>query len=151
MNAGKGIEPGEDLAGRLDYLFKTVRRPDGSEHTYREVADAISRTDAGAISASYIWQLRAGAKDNPTRRHIEGLAAFFDVTPAYFLDDPERAATAAVDVALRAALEHGEIRTLAIGARGLSGESLAVLGQLVDQLRRLERLDGRGSPGEGQP
>src|SRR5690606_18353638 len=34
----------------------------------------------------YIWQLRTGRRDNPTKEHLEWLADLFDVDPAYFFD-----------------------------------------------------------------
>jgi transcriptional regulator with XRE-family HTH domain len=40
-----------------------------------------------SFSSAYLWQLRTGAKDNPTIRHIEALARFFEVSPAHFFDD----------------------------------------------------------------
>ena len=39
------------------------------------------------VSANYIWQLRTGARNNPSLRHIEALAEYFGVPPTYFFDD----------------------------------------------------------------
>jgi transcriptional regulator with XRE-family HTH domain len=75
------------LAERIDCLFRTHLSPRGREYTYREAASAMSGHDGITFSSAYLWQLRTGAKDNPTIRHIEALARFFDVSPSYFFDD----------------------------------------------------------------
>src|SRR5258706_13749135 len=74
------------LAAKLDRLFRTVRPQSQGEYTYEEVATAI-RERGVMISHTYIWQLRKGARDNPTKRHLDALAEIFGVNAAYFLDD----------------------------------------------------------------
>ena len=56
------------LADRLDHLFRTVHPKDPGPYTPAEVAEAINVT-AGerVISSTYVWQLRTGRRDNPTR------------------------------------------------------------------------------------
>jgi transcriptional regulator with XRE-family HTH domain len=81
-------EPGVSgsFADKLDLLFRRVTRPDGKPYTYDDVATAIQAAGT-TISGSYIWQLRKGEKDNPTIKHVRGLAEFFGVEPAFFFDD----------------------------------------------------------------
>src|SRR5690348_11162592 len=79
--------PAGSFAARLDHLFRTVHPQNRGEYSYREVAKAIEDAHGPTISASYLQQLRTGAKDNPTKRHIEALAGFFGVPAAYFFDD----------------------------------------------------------------
>src|SRR5690349_178372 len=74
------------LAEKLDRLFRIVRPKARDEYTYEEVASAI-RERGVMISHTYIWQLRKGARDNPTLRHLEALAEFFGVSPSYFFDE----------------------------------------------------------------
>ena len=76
----------ESLAAKLDHLFETVRRRNGQEFSYEEVAATIS-SGGVVISQSYIWQLRKGKRDNPTFKHLQALADFFGVPPAYFFDN----------------------------------------------------------------
>jgi transcriptional regulator with XRE-family HTH domain len=64
----------------------------GREYSYREVARAIEQHGEVTISASYLHQLRTGAKDNPTIKHVEAIASFFGVPAANFLDDEAAAA-----------------------------------------------------------
>src|SRR3990172_9277568 len=75
------------LAERIDCLFRTQRSPRGREYTYREVAAAVSGQNGVKFSPAYLWQLRTGARDTPTLRHIEALARFFGVAPSYFFDE----------------------------------------------------------------
>jgi transcriptional regulator with XRE-family HTH domain len=133
------------LAQRIDRLFRTNLSPKGREYSYREVATAIvkseeSRRRGEAISAAYIWGLRAGVKDNPTFKHLQALARFFEVSPSYFFDEeltelPEHAR-------LLAATSRDCVRQLAVGALDLSDESVNVLLNIASHLRALEGLPG---------
>jgi transcriptional regulator with XRE-family HTH domain len=81
--------PPEGLfAQRLDHLFRMVHPKDRGPYTPGEVAEAIN-TAAGdrVVSATYLWLLRTGQRDNPTLRHLLALARFFGVSPVYFLPD----------------------------------------------------------------
>lgn len=130
---------GKTLAERLDYLFRVVHPRGKGEYTYREVAAAI--VDAGtSISPSYIWQLRAGAKDNPTKKHLEALATFFGVAPAYFFDDVV-AEQVDAELAVMAAMRDSGIRDIALRAGGLSEKSLDVVREMIERTRQLEGLD----------
>lgn len=128
----------ETLAARLDYLFDIVRRPDGSVYSNQAAAEAI--TEAGTpISRIYLWQLRNGVKDNPTKRHLQALADFFEVPVAYFFDDEQGEAVRA-EVELLKALKDGEVRALAVRAHGLSPESLKAIAALIENARQIEGL-----------
>ena len=91
------------------------------------------------FSAAYLWQLRTGAKDNPTIRHIEALARFFDVSPSYFFDD-ELTDLPEAELRLLAATKHGLPRATAASLVGLSDDSLDAVLQLTGRLRELEGL-----------
>jgi transcriptional regulator with XRE-family HTH domain len=133
------------LAERLDRLFRTVHPPHRAEYTYEEVASAI-RERGVMISHTYIWQLRKGARDNPTKRHLEALAEFFGVNAAYFLDDD---ASRRMDeqLELLAALRDNAIRNVALRAAGLSAPSLEAIHGMIEHARRIEGLpDSPPSP-----
>jgi len=132
------------LAERIDRLFRTYLSPRGREYTYREVAAAISggdgaRRNGEAISAAYVWGLRTGVKDNPTMRHLQALARFFEVSPSYFFDG-ELTEFPETDMRLLAASRRETLRRLAVTLLGLSEESMnAVLGAAC-RMRHLEAL-----------
>ena len=130
------------LAERLDHLFSVHGGPKMREPTYREVASAIADRGGPTISPSYIWQLRTGLKENPTLKHLEALAGYFRVEPAYFFD----AATAErvdADLALTAAMANPAIRDVALAAAQLSPSSLAMVRVVIDRTRSLEDLAAR--------
>ncbi|MGX7823794.1 helix-turn-helix domain-containing protein [Actinokineospora sp. 24-640] len=127
------------LAARVDHLFRTVRPADGREYTFEEVAEAIRARGGPTISATYVWQLRKGQRDNPTKRHLEALAGFFGVPPAYFFDDAE-AARIDAELALLNAFRNTPVRQIALRATGLSAKSLATIADMVERVRELEGL-----------
>jgi transcriptional regulator with XRE-family HTH domain len=127
------------LSQKLDKLFRTVHPSDRGEYTFEEVAEAIRARGGPTISATYIWQLRKGLRDNPTKKHLEALAEFFKVAPSYFFDD-EAAARIDAELALLAALRDGSVRHLALRAFGLSADSLATIARMVERVRELEGL-----------
>ncbi|MET8139863.1 helix-turn-helix domain-containing protein [Sphaerisporangium sp. NPDC005288] len=133
-------DPGP-LARRLEHLFQTVHPKGGKPYTNVEVADAINAA-AGekVISQAYVWQLRKGIKDNPTKRHLAALAAFFGVSVLYFFDDEDTgnptAPTTKVDLALR----DDAVKEVALRAAGLSDETLKTIQDMIDRARTLEGL-----------
>jgi transcriptional regulator with XRE-family HTH domain len=128
------------LSEKLDRLFQTVRPRDGGEYSFEEVAEALRGRGGPTISATYVWQLRKGLRDNPTKRHLEALADFFGVSPAYFFDD-EAAERIDAELDLLAAIRDAQVRQLALRAIGLSTESLTTIAEMVERVRKLEGLD----------
>lgn len=66
----------------MDHLFRTVHPMDRGLYTPGNVADAINAA-AGerVVSATYLWLLRTGQRDNPTVRHLLAPTKFFGVPP----------------------------------------------------------------------
>ena len=147
MTGGGSSPPRRTLASRIGYLFQVVQPQGRGEYTYREVAAGIAAAGGPKVSASYIWQLRTGEKDNPTKKHLEALAAFFEVPPAYFFDDVE-AERIDAQLALLEALRDAGVRSVALRAAGLSDESLGVVRGVIDRTRQLEGL-GDPEPDRG--
>lgn len=132
--------PPRTLAQKLDHLFATVH-PAKGEYTHQQVADAILEAGGPTISATYLWQLRNGKRDNPTMRHLEALSGFFGVPPTYFFDD---AVSAQIDAELEllSSLRDASVRQLALRASGLSKDSLGTIVEMIDRVRKLEGLPG---------
>ncbi|MFE1172783.1 hypothetical protein [Streptomyces sp. NPDC058773] len=75
------------LAEKLDRLFSVRSRERGRPLSVNEVATALNiKAGKPVISGNYIWHLRRGKRDNPTKRHLEALAEYFCVPAAYFHD-----------------------------------------------------------------
>lgn len=130
---------GRTLAEKLDHLFRTVHPRGRGPYGYAEVAKALEERGGPTVSATYIWQLRTGARANPTKRHLEALADFFGVSPAYFFDDAE-AARIDARLLLLATLRDSGARQIAARLPGLSDTSIEVLADMVTHLRQLEGL-----------
>jgi transcriptional regulator with XRE-family HTH domain len=142
--AGSAPDAVPSLAERLDRLFRTVRPQDrpGREYSPAEVATAISAnatSEDGKISDTYIRYLRTGQRTNPTKRHLEALAAFFGVPASYFLDDAA-AQSIHSQLALLAAMRDERVQVVALRAAGLSERSLGAITEMINQARVLEGL-----------
>ncbi|ONI88608.1 hypothetical protein ALI144C_06115 [Actinosynnema sp. ALI-1.44] len=130
------VSANRTLSEKLDHLFRTVRPTDGREYSYEEVASAI-RKNGVDISHTYIWQLRKGKRDNPTIKHLEGLARFFGVAPVYFFDD-EYAAKVDRQLELLTAMADSTVSTIAVRAGELSARAREALISMIDTVRELE-------------
>ncbi|PBC83670.1 Transcriptional regulator, contains XRE-family HTH domain [Streptomyces sp. 2224.1] len=128
------------FAAKLNHLFETVVPVGRGPFRTEEVARAIS-SGSVSISGSYIWLLRKGQRDNPTLKHVEALARFFGVPPAYFFDDRT---TQAVDgeLELMVALRSAGVQHVALRAAGLSPRSLRSIKEIIEHARELEGLPG---------
>jgi transcriptional regulator with XRE-family HTH domain len=139
--AAEGSAGTWSLAEKIDHLFETVRRKDGSRYSNEDVAAAIRPRDGEGptISGSYIWMLRRGDRDNPTKKHLEALAKFFGVPPAYFFDEAESTAIANELVLLRSLADAG-VKRVAARLGGLSDGGLRVIADVVERIRASEGL-----------
>jgi len=73
------------FAEKLDRLFTTIRRPDGSQFTMSDVASEISAAGDVKLSASYLSELRSGRKDNPNIWVVNAIAEYFGQPIEYFV------------------------------------------------------------------
>ncbi|WP_410658373.1 XRE family transcriptional regulator [Amycolatopsis sp. lyj-112] len=148
------------LAAKLNDLFAATKRSDGRECTNEQVAAAlIAGQHVKKASHSYIWGLRNGTRDNPTRGYLQGLAAFFEVPVGYFFDDDE--VVRQVDQRLealkveRAKLDNlsgdKEIQLLAMRAGQLSPERLKLVKDMLDLVYQQEQAERRSPPDGGHP
>ena len=129
------------LAAKIERLFDAVRRPDREHYSNEDVARACREATGESFSATYLWQLRTGRRDNPTKRHLEALAGFFQVPAAYFFDD-ERGARIEEELALLAAMRDGAVREVALRAVTLSEDGLGTVADLVEAIARREARRG---------
>ncbi len=127
------------LAEKLDRLFRTLRPRERGEYTHEEVAEGIRKRGGSTVSATYLWQLRKGMRDNPTMKHLEAIAGFFGVPPAYFFDD-DAARRIDAELDLLASLRDAQVRHIALRAFGLSPETLHTITDMIERVRQLEGL-----------
>lgn len=134
---------GRTLAEKLNALFDMIRRSDGKAHTNEEVADWCRAHTGEPFSRAYVSQLRKGERANPTKRNLEALAAFFDVSPVYFFDD-EKSEQIRAELEVLGALRDNTVRQLALRASNLSPEGLGTIADMIDAIgkREAQREDG---------
>ncbi|MDI3405824.1 helix-turn-helix domain-containing protein [Streptomyces sp. B-S-A6] len=144
-NPGAGGD--STLAARLDHLFEVIR-PAGRTRPYSndEVAALLQEQGGPTVSGTYLWQLRTGRRDNPTKRHLEALADFFGVPVAYFFDaDVARRVGSDLETLLR--LREAGVQSVALRAVGLSPKSMDAVLAMIDRVRELEGLPPGPGPG----
>ncbi|MFF4779071.1 helix-turn-helix domain-containing protein [Microtetraspora fusca] len=134
------------LAEKIERLFEVVRRPDREQYRNEEVASACREATGESFSATYLWQLRNGRRTNPTKRHLEALAQFFQVPPAYFFDD-EQSERIAEELELLGALRDNAVRQIALRAVTLSPEGLDTISDMIEAIRRREEARRGGLAG----
>lgn len=125
------------LAYKVNRLFESLTRPDGREYTHEEVAEAIASRGGPSISAPYLWQLRNGKRDNPTKKHLEALADFFEVNPAYFFDE-EKARDIDSQLELLAAMRDAGVKDIALRARKLSPEMREFISGVIREAEKTQ-------------
>ena len=125
------------LAEKLNRLFRTMHPAGRGEYSVEEIVEIIRERGGLTISPAYLYQLRSGHRDNPTKQHLEALADAFGVSPAYFFDDALTERIEA-ELDLLAALRDGPVRHLALRAFGLSPGILRAITDMVEEVRQLE-------------
>ncbi|MCW2539638.1 MAG: transcriptional regulator [Frankiales bacterium] len=126
----------DTFAGRLNYLFQTVHPRGQRPFSYDHVAESITKERGIDISANYIWMLRSGRRDNPTLRHMEGLAWFFGVSPA-FLSDAEEAGRVREQLDKLSTIADSGLQHVAMRGGSVGDNTLDVIHALLDQVRQL--------------
>lgn len=146
-------QPKRTLAAKLNQLYASHPRPDGKEWSNDQVAEAIVKSGiVKSFSGSYMWQLRNGVKDNPTMRHLAGLAWYFGVRGDYFFDDD---VAAAIDAKIAEASSERaqpgqpatdpEIQLLAMRAGELSPARRKQALEMLSVVYELDRREQEGS------
>ena len=124
------------VAERLTLLFERYRQPNGKKWTYRQVAEWINERfgqDKEIISASYVFQLKSGARPNPSQKMLELVAAFFNVDPGVLIAQnlDEVSLPDADEVVIRQALSDSGLRHAMLLLAGVRRDKLpAVLAVL---------------------
>jgi transcriptional regulator with XRE-family HTH domain len=127
------------LAMKLNHLFDTVYPAGSGPYSNEEVAALIRDNGGPTISATYIWLLRKGQRDNPTLKHVEALASFFGVPQAYFFDD-ETAAKVDAELELLNVMKDLGVQKVAMRVAGLSSKSIESISEIIERVRELEGL-----------
>lgn len=148
-------EPASTLADKISKLFAASHRRGERPIKVEEVVETINSWGGATISPAYLYLLKSGKRDNPGKAHLEALARYFGVSPAYFFDD---AIAREVDaqLTLLMAMREAGVAHLALRAAALSPAAREAIAGMVEHARRLEGLlDGEAdadlaAPSPGQ-
>jgi transcriptional regulator with XRE-family HTH domain len=135
-----------ELAEKINRLFETFTKPDGSEYTYREVEDGTNR----AVTAAYVWRLRTGKAENPGYRVLAALCRFFEVSITYFFSEEPEAEVYVKELRLARALHEEGVAHLARRAGELDEEGRNAVLEMIEYVRKAQGLSSKFN-GEEQP
>ena len=121
-----------DIAERIDSLFKTHTKPDGREHTYKEVEKGTGK----AISSAYMWKLRHGKSSNPSRNKLKVLSDFFGVPPSYFFEETDEEYEEILRVAH--SLRVAGVQQIALRAKELNEEGREAILEMAERIKRIQ-------------
>jgi transcriptional regulator with XRE-family HTH domain len=76
-------EQGQDLASRVEHLFKTIRHP-GTGEPYTDTD--VARMSVGALTEDNVEGIRTGKIPDPMVGQVAALAAVFGVPASYLVD-----------------------------------------------------------------
>ncbi len=142
--------PGEPrpsgLTHKLNRLFEVMHPRNRGEYTLQEVVDGITAQGGPTLSMTYLWQLRKGIRDNPSREHLEAIAQFFGVNPAYFFD-PSAEARIDAQLDLFAAMRDSGVSAIALRASELPPEGQRVALNIIEQISQLQQGTTDVAPG----
>lgn len=68
---------------RIDLLFQTITKPDGSQYSYRDVENLAGKV----VSSTSLWKVRTGKTKNPSQRLLQALSQAFQVPVSFFFDE----------------------------------------------------------------
>ena len=127
------------ISDKLDLLFKTFLKPDGSEYTYQEVADGIDHV----VSSVAIWKLRTGKTKNPSYRFLEAIAGFFDVSIEYFSSSEHAPEEYVDELKLAHALQDSGAANIALRASELDESAKRDILSMIEYARKAQGLNNQ--------
>ncbi|WHU47738.1 XRE family transcriptional regulator [Gordonia sp. L191] len=123
----------ETFADKLDFLFRTVRQPDGKRLTQSTIVKKAHKLAGVKITEGYLSHLRTGRVKSPSFHVVQGIAAAFDVDISFFA--PNKPTVSAGDVLHDAGIEHTAFRLA-----GLPQEDIDVINDMITIFRARRNL-----------
>jgi transcriptional regulator with XRE-family HTH domain len=127
----------ESVDKKLDLLFKTFLKPDGTEYTYEEIAEGIDH----AVSSVAIWKLRVGKVKNPAYRTLEAIAEFFDVPIEYFSSSERPSEEYVQELKLARVLQEAGVAQIALRASDLGESAKRDILSMIEYARKAQGLN----------
>jgi transcriptional regulator with XRE-family HTH domain len=123
-----------DFAKKLNTLFETKTKPDGSKYTQEEVIQGPN----GVLTRAYLWKLRTGRAKNPGFNIVQALADFFEVDINYFRvsEDEEKAL-------LEKAQRNRLVSEVALRASMYSEETVLAIIKMMEYIEQRRKDTGK--------
>jgi transcriptional regulator with XRE-family HTH domain len=123
-----------DFAKKLNTLFETKTKPDGSKYTQEEVIQGTN----GVLTRAYLWKLRTGRAKNPGFNIVQALADFFEVDINYFRvsEDEEKAL-------LEKAQRNRLVSEVALRASMYSEETVLAIIKMMEYIEQRRKDTGK--------
>jgi transcriptional regulator with XRE-family HTH domain len=141
----------DDIAERLDLLFRTVTKEGGKEYSYREIEELAG----GAITSTSIWKIRTGRTRNPSLKTLQALSAAFEVPVAYFFI--EEVTEDDIPAYLQQYRDEKMVEQIALRAKDLDDNGKQAILDMINYVRRVQGLNNNdegnheeGADAEGQ-
>ena len=128
----------DDIAERLDLLFRTVTKEGGKEYSYREIEELAG----GAITSTSIWKLRTGRTQNPSLKTLQALATAFQVPVSYFF--VEEVSKDDIPAYLQQYHDEKMVEQIALRAKGLDDNGKQAILDMINYVRKAQGLDNNG-------
>ena len=125
-----------NLAEKIDLLFKTFRKPDGSQYTYQEVEEGTGK----AITGAYVWKLRTGKAENPSYKVLKALSDFFQVPVSYFFEE-EVSEEYLQNLKLATQLREAGVQHIALRAGDLDEAGKRAVLEMIEYVRKAQGLE----------
>ena len=131
----------DDIAERLDLLFRTVTKEGGKEYSYREIEELAG----GAITSTSIWKLRTGRTRNPSLKTLQALSAAFEVPVAYFFT--EEVTEDDIPAYLQQYRDEKMVEQIALRAKDLDDNGKQAILDMINYVRRVQGLNNNDKGG----
>jgi len=123
------------LAEKIDLLFKTFKKPDGSQYTYQEVEEGTGK----AITGAYVWKLRTGKAENPSYKVLKVLSDFFQVPVSFFFEE-EVSEEYLQNLKLATQLRGAGVQHIALRAGDLDEAGKRAVMEMIEYVRKAQGL-----------
>jgi transcriptional regulator with XRE-family HTH domain len=122
------------LAEKIDLLFKTIKKPDGSQYTYQEVEEGTGK----AITGAYVWKLRTGKAENPSYKVLKVLSDFFEVPVSFFFEEVSEEYLQNLKLATQ--LREDGVQHIALRAGDLDEAGKRAVLEMIEYVRKAQGL-----------
>ena len=124
-----------DTTERVDLLFKTITKSDGSPYSYRKVAELAGST----VTSTSIWKMRTGKIKNPSQRLLQALSQAFEVAVSYFFD--ENVSPADIDKYRAQYRSEKMVEQIALRSAELDDEGKEAILDMIKFVRKVQGTD----------